>query len=161
MFYLWFKIDLSIPSDCNSNIIFNYYSYFLHSRDPSIHSWIVPIIKITIKIIDIMDQDTILSIFISTGIGINKVISTSKIRKITATRKKCNEKGTRAEDLGSYPHSKGDPFSRSIFFFIAIPAFRTISRIDSPILNNTINNIILSLWGLSNWKLGLLFIIRV
>jgi hypothetical protein len=98
-----------------------------------------------INIMDIIDQDTILSIFINTGIGINKVISTSKIRKITATRKKCSEKGTRAEDLGSYPHSKGDPFSRSIFFFIAIPAFKIINKIDSLILNNTINNIILSL----------------
>jgi len=47
------------------------------------------------------------------GIGIIIVISTSKIKKITATKKKCSEKGSRDSDLGSYPHSKGDNFSRS------------------------------------------------
>jgi hypothetical protein len=43
-----------------------------------------------------------------------KAISTSKIKKITVIKKKCNEKGIRAEDLGSNPHSKGEDFSRSI-----------------------------------------------
>ncbi len=47
------------------------------------------------------------------GTGINNAISISKTKKITAKRKNRREKGIRAEDLGSNPHSKGDSFSRS------------------------------------------------
>lgn len=43
----------------------------------------------------------------------SKTISISKIRKITANKKNRKEKGTRAESLGSNPHSKGEAFSRS------------------------------------------------
>lgn len=46
-------------------------------------------------------------------IGKIRAISTSKIKKITVIKKKCNENGIRAEDLGSNPHSNGDDFSRS------------------------------------------------
>lgn len=48
------------------------------------------------------------------------MISTSKIRKITAIKKKCNENGKRADVFGSNPHSKGDLFSRSINLFLEI-----------------------------------------
>lgn len=51
-------------------------------------------------------------------IGNNKVISTSKIKKITAIKKNCIEKGIRAEFLGSNPHSKGLDFSRSLNLFL-------------------------------------------
>lgn len=37
----------------------------------------------------------------------------SNTKKITASRKKRREKGSRAEFLGSNPHSKGEAFSRS------------------------------------------------
>lgn len=59
-----------------------------------------------------------LVVFIEIIRGRIKVISTSKIRKITAIKKNWREKGIRAEDLGSNPHSKGDLFSRSenVFF---------------------------------------------
>jgi hypothetical protein len=43
-----------------------------------------------------------------------KAISTSKIKKITVIKKKWREKGIRAEDFGSNPHSKGEDFSRSM-----------------------------------------------
>jgi len=46
------------------------------------------------------------------GIGRIKVISTSKIKKITATKKNCIENGRREGLLGSYPHSKAEAFSR-------------------------------------------------
>lgn len=46
-------------------------------------------------------------------IGISKTISISKTRKITAKRKKRREKGIRAVEEGSNPHSKGEIFSRS------------------------------------------------
>jgi len=58
--------------------------------------------------------------------GINNVISTSKIKKITAIKKNCNEKGIRAELLGSKPHSKGLFFSRSIKVFLEIILARSI-----------------------------------
>lgn len=45
--------------------------------------------------------------------GKRRTISTSKIKKITASRKKRKEKGRRAEPIGSNPHSKGELFSRS------------------------------------------------
>lgn len=131
--------------------------YFDHSSDPSAHSWTVPIIKITINTIDKIVHAAMSNKFIRIGIGKIKVISTSKIKKITATKKKCSEKGTRAEDFGSYPHSKGEPFSRSIFFFIAITAFKAIKMTDSSILKDVIIIIIFSLIGLFNWKLNLLF----
>lgn len=38
----------------------------------------------------------------------------SNIKKITANRKKRKEKGTRADFVGSNPHSNGDVFSRSL-----------------------------------------------
>ena len=91
----------------------------------------------------------IVHVFISilpkiTGIGIIIVISTSKIKKITAIKKKCNENGTRASDFGSYPHSNGDPFSRSACFFIEINEFKIIRITGKIILNNTIANIMFS-----------------
>ena len=50
--------------------------------------------------------------------GNKRVISTSKIKKITAIKKNRNENGNRAVPLGSKPHSKGEFFSRSeIVFF--------------------------------------------
>lgn len=50
---------------------------------------------------------------IITGAGRISVISTSKIRKITAIKKNRSENGRRLGLLGSNPHSNGDGFSRS------------------------------------------------
>jgi hypothetical protein len=47
------------------------------------------------------------------GEGSRRTISMSKTRKRTASKKNRREKGSRAEDLGSKPHSKGEDFSRS------------------------------------------------
>lgn len=52
--------------------------------------------------------------------GIRRVISTSKIKKIIAIRKKCNENERREDLFGSNPHSKGEAFSRSINLFLEI-----------------------------------------
>lgn len=52
-------------------------------------------------------------IFIEKIIGNIRAISTSKIKKIIAIKKKRREKGNRDELSGSNPHSKGDIFSRS------------------------------------------------
>lgn len=55
--------------------------------------------------------------FIVKIIGKIKAISTSKIKKIIAIKKNRIEKGKREEFIGLNPHSNGDNFSRSIFFF--------------------------------------------
>jgi len=44
--------------------------------------------------------------------GRMRVSSTSKIKKITATKKNWMENGRRAEFRGSNPHSNGEGFSR-------------------------------------------------
>ena len=50
-------------------------------------------------------------------IGKINAISTSKMRKIIAIKKKKKEKGIREELKGLNPHSKGDIFSRIILDF--------------------------------------------
>jgi len=55
-----------------------------------------------------------------TGRGSIMAISTSKIRKIIAIIKKCIEKGIRALDLGSNPHSKDEDLFCCGFFFLKI-----------------------------------------
>jgi hypothetical protein len=57
--------------------------------------------------------------------------STSKIIKITAIKKNCDEKGSRAEFFGSYPHSNGDLFSRSLLIFFEINVAYIIMTDDS------------------------------
>ena len=52
--------------------------------------------------------------------GINKEISTSKIKNINAIKKKCIEKGNREQFLGSNPHSKMEFFSRFKLGFMQI-----------------------------------------
>lgn len=52
--------------------------------------------------------------------GRSRVISTSKIRKITAIRKNRKENGMRADPFGSNPHSNGEFFSRSLIVFFEI-----------------------------------------
>ena len=59
--------------------------------------------------------------------GSRRVISTSKIRKITAIRKNRSENGIRADPLGSKPHSNGEFFSRSLIVFF--------DRMDEIIIN--------------------------
>jgi hypothetical protein len=75
-------------------------------------------------------------IFIIKIIGIRRVISTSKIKKITAIKKNCRENGKRADDLGSNPHSKGEFFSRSewVFLEIRVASIITIKEINRRIL---------------------------
>ena len=61
--------------------------------------------------------------------GISRVISTSKIRKIIAIKKKRRENGSRADPLGSNPHSNGDLFSRSEIIFLANREESNITRL--------------------------------
>ena len=52
-----------------------------------------------------IDHDVMFVILIMLANGNSNVISTSKIRKITAIRKNRRENGNRADPLGSNPHS--------------------------------------------------------
>ena len=52
-------------------------------------------------------------VLIRIGIGSKNMISISKIKNSTANKKKRMEKGIRAFEEGSKPHSKVDVFSRS------------------------------------------------
>jgi len=75
-------------------------------------------------------HDLMLDVSIVMGMGNSNAISTSKIMKITAIRKNRDENGSRAEFLGSSPHSKGDLFSRSslIFFEINVASIMIIDE---------------------------------
>lgn len=95
--------------------------------------------------------------------GIINAISTSKIKKIIAIKKNRIENGSRAEFMGSNPHSKGDDFSRSIVAFLDRAEARPITitlikkirvpikKIKKIIYTNSIR--------LCNWKLHILIIL--
>lgn len=80
--------------------------------------------------------------FIITIIGRIKAISTSKIKKIIAIRKNCKEKGSREEDLGSNPHSKGEFFSRSMTDFFESSEANNMTTIEMMIRIIAVQNII-------------------
>lgn len=73
-------------------------------------------------------------------IGRIKAISTSKIKKIMAIKKKRIEKGSREEFMGLKPHSNGDNFSRSeIFFFLKIEERSITIKATIKIIHAIIN----------------------
>lgn len=78
------------------------------------------------------------------AIGNNSVISTSKIKKITAIKKNRNEKGNRAVPFGSKPHSKGEFFSRSEIVFFDKRDAIIITRVEiNKIIVIAVNKIII------------------
>lgn len=76
------------------------------------------------------------------AIGSRSVISTSKIRKITAIKKKRREKGRRADPLGSNPHSYGEFFSRSIIVFLDKRVAKVITIYETMRVITEIVNIV-------------------
>jgi len=86
---------------------------YFHSRAPWFHSWYSPKIRMAIKKEKTLPSRMGCARDMVTGTGRIRVISTSKIRKITAIKKKRRENGKRLGLLGSNPHSNGDGFSRS------------------------------------------------
>lgn len=104
---------------------------YFHSSAPCIHSWRRPAIKIKRKKAVKIDKLVIIVRFIITGIGKIIVISTSKIKNTTAIKKNRMEKGMRAFEAGSNPHSNAEGFSRSWKLFLAIPEFKKISATGS------------------------------
>lgn len=90
------------------------------------------------------------------------VISTSKIKKMIAIKKKCMENGSREDDLGSNPHSNGDLFSRSIIDFFDVKFNTTIRINEINMIRNEIIEIMIITYTVSrsfNWKLKIIFIL--
>lgn len=87
-------------------------NYFDQYKAPWFHSWNRPKIRIIIKKEVRNNQDKEYLVWKITGIGIIRVISTSKIKKIIAIKKNCMENGAREKNWGLNPHSNGDNFSR-------------------------------------------------
>lgn len=73
--------------------------------------------------------------FIDMIIGNTIIISMSKIRKITAIRKKWIEKGNRLFDIGLKPHSNGVDFWLSIIDFFLIDAIITAITTAKVVIN--------------------------
>lgn len=95
-------------------------------------------------------------------IGINKTISTSKIKKIIAIRKNWRENGIRALFLGSNPHSKGEFFSLSwkVFFDVKlIIAKRIIKIIDTKNVILIDEKIIYTKFRFFDWKSTIIIIL--
>lgn len=87
--------------------------YSAHSRDPSFHSCNSPKIRTSKNENDPIRIMGVKSVVRALIIGNSKTISTSKIKKITASKKNRVEKGIRARPIGSKPHSNAECFSRS------------------------------------------------
>lgn len=85
-------------------------------------------------------------VIIVIGIGSSSAISTSKIMKITAIRKNRDENGSRAEFLGSNPHSNGDLFSRSSLIFFEISVANIIMMVDSRMVTVAVVIIIMIIY---------------
>ena len=77
-----------------------------------------PVIKITMKVIMVIDHELKLDLCRFEMVGRMRVISTSKTRKIIAIMKNRIENGWRDDFMGSNPHSKGEDFSWSSVFLI-------------------------------------------
>lgn len=96
-------------------------------------------------------------------IGKIKAISTSKIKKITVIKKKCKEKGIRAEEFGSNPHSKGEHFSRSINVFFDVIIEINIIKLEIIIINKINEKIKMIIYikiiNLFDWKSNILYIL--
>lgn len=96
--------------------------------------------------------------------GKRRVISTSKIKKITAIKKKRKENGRRAEPLGSNPHSNGEFFSRSVIVFLAKIEDKAITTLEINKIKTVsveTNKIIFpGSTRLTGWKPVILYYIR-
>jgi|LQAB01.1.fsa_nt_gi hypothetical protein len=88
-------------------------------------------IRITINSVLIVAHDIMFDLVITIVIGNRSAISTSNTRNIIAIRKNRKENGSRADPMGSNPHSNGDLFSRSSMFFFDIAVAIIMMIIDS------------------------------
>lgn len=87
--------------------------------------------------------------------GRSRAISTSKIRKMTAIRKNRREKGSRADLLGSNPHSKGEFFSRSLIDFLdRVDAMSIIKQASKMIIDARVSDNQIIYFELSIFLIG-------
>ena len=69
--------------------------YFIQFKDPWFHSWYRPNNKIIKKVMALVKGQWVLEFIIFIVNGMRRIISTSKIKKMTASRKNRIEKGAR------------------------------------------------------------------
>lgn len=86
------------------------------------------------------------------GMGKRIVISTSKMRKITAIRKNCIENGVREKYNGLNPHSNDDGFSRSLKDLDEIREFNQIMA--NEIISAKQKRITITFFLKKNFKVG-------
>ena len=108
------RMGRTTQNKVSSPVLLLVFSYWAQSRDPSFHSWNKPTTRIIIKKKTLRASINEKLNLIEAKAGRRRTISTSKIRKIIASKKKRKEKGSRADLIGSNPHSKGELFSRSL-----------------------------------------------
>lgn len=84
-----------------------------HSRPSFSHSYHRPTINIIRNMVKGATLAAPFDAVAKKGVAIRRAISRSNIRNKMATMKKRNEKGRRADFIGSKPHSYGEVFFRS------------------------------------------------
>lgn len=138
----------------NINVLIILQKYFFHSNVFSFHSIKIPIIKIMMNSVDVVNHLNKLTLNILGIKGTIKIISTSKIMKMIAIKKNCIEKGSRAKLKKLKPHSKGITFSRFLFLFFEIIIDKLIKIIVTINLVKLINRnvIILKKYFWIFWK---------
>jgi hypothetical protein len=116
---------------------FQPFYYKAQDRLPSKISWNSPTSKIASRVAtDLVKK--LKSEHTEAGItGKIRISSTSKIKKIRATKKNRIENGRRAINFGVNPHSNGLVFSRSILYFILrlTPKFNKITARAKTVKN--------------------------
>lgn len=78
--------------------------------------------------------------------GISRVISISKIKKISLMRKNWILNGKWLEEIGSNPHSNGDIFSWSIKDFFEINIFKNIRKDEISIIISIVKSKIIIIY---------------
>lgn len=90
------------------------------------------------------------------------IISISKIKKITAIKKKWIENGKRLLDIGLNPHSNGFLFCTSVMDFFLINEIRDVITINNnkiKIINKNKELITQFFKDHLSWKLNILYIL--
>lgn len=93
------------------------------------------------------------------GSGKRRAISKSNSRNVTATRKNFIEKGSRADPMGSKPHSYGLDFSAYVFNWGSQNAIKTRIEDSETLIIIVISIFIILPWilpGLADWKSAVL-----
>lgn len=127
------RMGRTTQNKVSSPVLLLVFPYCAQSKEPSFHSWNNPTIRIIRKINTLIVIGMEIEAAILDKAGKRSTISTSKIKKIIASKKNRSEKGNRADLIGSKPHSKGEFFSRSLKARLESTQPSVITTIDKTI----------------------------